>query len=71
LIDPLLATWRKKGRTRMQALMEPTIDTSAAAVEAPLRVKRRDSGSEKMPELGFSLPLGTALPSTRTRLVSR
>jgi hypothetical protein len=53
-IDPLLATWRTKGRTRKQALMEPTIDTNAAVVEA---ATSRATGlrSEEMPKLGFSL----------------
>lgn len=54
-VDPLLATWRGLGRTPKQALEQPTIDTSAAAIEALLEVARRDSGGGEMPELGFSM----------------
>jgi hypothetical protein len=54
-IDPLLATWRTKGRTRQRALDHATIDTSSAAIAALLRVERRDFGDDEMPELGFSM----------------
>jgi hypothetical protein len=55
-IDPLLESWRERGRTAKQALEQPTIEMSAAAIEALLQVSRRDLGGDEIPELGF--PMG-------------
>lgn len=53
-IDPSLAAWRKKGRSRKQAATQPVIDTRPEGIEALLRVNRKDVGREAIPELGFS-----------------
>ena len=52
-VDPLLATWRKLGGSRAQALAQPMIDPSPDAIEARLTVNRNDVGREPIPELGF------------------
>ena len=52
-VDPLLATWRKQGGSRAQALAQPMIDPGPDAVEARLTVNRKDVGREPIPELGF------------------
>lgn len=53
-VDPLLATWRSKGRSRARSLEQPVLDTTPAGIESALRVQQRDVGGEEMPELGFS-----------------
>lgn len=54
-IDPLLESWRERGRSAKRAREQPTIEMSAAAVEALLQVQRRDLGGDEIPELGFSM----------------
>lgn len=55
LVDPILATWRKKGRTRQQASGHPPIEVTPTSIGLLLRVNRKDVGREEMPELGFNL----------------
>ena len=52
-IDPLLASWRKRGGERAQALAQPMIDPGPDAIQARLTVNRKDAGRESIPELGF------------------
>jgi hypothetical protein len=58
-VDPVLATWRKQGGSRAQALAQPMIDPSPDAIEARLTVNRTDVGREPIPELGFGFDAWT------------
>lgn len=52
-IDPLLASWRKRGGSRAQALAQPMNDPGPDAIQARLTANRKDVGRESIPELGF------------------
>ena len=52
-LDPLLATWRKQGGSRAEALAQPIIDPSHDSIEARLTVNRKDVGRKPIPEMGF------------------
>jgi hypothetical protein len=56
-IDPLLAGWRNKGRSKREALAEPTVTTEHADLAARLQagVNRRDDNHEPIEELGYSI----------------
>ena len=54
-IDPLIATWRSKGRSRKQATASTPIEVSSEALASRLRVQRTDLGSDELPQLGFGL----------------
>jgi hypothetical protein len=52
-VDPLLASWRKRGRSHRKALANAPIDLTADGLAPLLQVNRTDFGRKPIPELGY------------------